>query len=208
MRHDGIVAREVSEGRAGLDIVALTQVEVAEGLTSARQRAALCHQFGSLLQIPITQAQQAEIHLALGVGLMLEGLLEPVFGGGEVLALEADRTDVIVGAVVLGVLLDGHLVDVLLLHEVAGEGRGVEQLLEGEGGGELGQQLLDLLVALAEDLDIGDQTRAAQLGQHLVGELAEDGRDVADLALALLGIRVHAQYAQYQILVLEVALLD
>ena len=53
--------------------------------------------------------------------------------------------------------------------------------------GNFSSRLLDLSIALANNLDVSDEARATELGEDLISELAEDSRDIADLMLTLLG---------------------
>ena len=61
-----------------------------------------------------------------------------------------------------------------------------------------------LVVVAADDLIVDGHARTAQLRQDAVGQLAESGAHVLDLALTLFGVFVHREDAQDDILVLYV----
>ena len=155
------------------------------------------------------QGEHTEIGLGLGqVGCQALGLLDILLGCLVVATGILDGGQVVIGAGIAGIDLGGELIDILLLVERGLEGGTIEELLDGELGGvavDLGE---DLLVGAAYRLVVDGETGAAQLGQDAVGELAEGGADVLDLLLTLLGVLIHGEHAQDDVLVLDVAGLD
>ncbi len=65
--------------------------------------------------------------------------------------------------------------------------------------------MVDLGVALADDVDRCRDARVAELRQDLVGQSLKHVGEVADLAFALLGIFIHREHAEDELLVLDVA---
>ena len=100
-----------------------------------------------------------------------------------------------------------RVVYIHLLHVVVGQSGDIKHLLLGEFLGIGVVKLHEFLIALAEDVDLCHHARIAELGKNLVGELVEHGGEVADLTFALLGIGIHAKYAEYKVFVLNIALL-
>ena len=155
--------------------------------------------------VALLQSQQSEVGVSLGLVLVYgESLVGPLLGF-IVLAVGIGQTgQVVVGTCILGVQL-GRLLVHLFGHVCVLIERGtVEHLLETQLRGVLLVLVHDLLVVAAHHLVVDNHAGTAQLRQDAVSQLAEGSRDVAYLLLALLGILIHRQDAQDDILVLYV----
>ena len=159
-----------------------------------------------LLQLAFLQTYEGLVGIRLlGLGVDAQRTLEIAFGRGVIALLECQRSQVVVGAIVLVVEFGGLLVDGFLLGCVVFERSRVEQFLDVELGRVGGILRLDLFVAAADGLVVDDEACAAQFGQNLVGQFAEAFAHVANLLLALLRVFIHGEHAQDDVLVLDVA---
>ena len=96
------------------------------------------------------------------------------------------------------------LVDIVLFGGIVGEGCAVKYFFRAKLRWVGGKLFFDLLVAAANNLVVDGKACAAQFGQDASSQFAETFAHVTDLAFALFGILVHREYAQDNILVLEV----
>ena len=85
---------------------------------------------------------------------------------------------------------------------------GIEEFFHRQLGGIFLILFLDFLVGAANQVVVDGEASAAQLGQDFVSQLLETGREVADLLFALLGVGIHGEHAQDDLLVLDVRSLD
>ena len=90
---------------------------------------------------------------------------------------------------------------------ILGERSGIQHFFDRKLGGIVHILLANLVVGATHHPIIDGQTRAAQFGQHFIGQFGEGCRDVANLLLAFFGILVERKHTNDGFFVLNVALL-
>ena len=153
----GVVRLRSAERADGLGIVALLEVEHAEGLAKLGHVRGAADELLRFVALATGEGQEAEVDVGGAVLLHAVGLVEEFLSLAEVAGVVALHTDVVPGAAVVGEELGGLGVDRLAVHVVRGQGGGVEQLLDVERFGVRLGQAADLLVRFADDFDVGRQ---------------------------------------------------
>ena len=121
--------------------------------------------------------------------------------------LEVEHTHVVVSTEVVE-SISHFLINSDFLCVIVGEGSRIQHLLYAQLARIALQEVQNLLVRLTDQVGGEDEAAATQSRQNLIGDGAIHAAQVLDLCLALLGVGVHAQHAQYQLLVLHVAVLQ
>ena len=153
----GVVRLGCAERADGLGIVALLEVEHAEGLAKLGHVRGAADELLRLVALATGEGQEAEVDVGGAILLHAVGLVEEFLGLAEVTGIVALHTDVVPGAVVAGEELGGLGVDRFAVHVVRGQGGGVEQLLDVERFGVRLGQAADLFVRFTDDFDVGRQ---------------------------------------------------
>ena len=157
-------------------------------------------------QVAVLQGQHTEVGLCLRQRTCQRlSLLDILLGGIVVATGKLDGSQVVESTGIVGINLCGQFVDVLLGIDVLLKGSAIEQFLNAQFGDIILDLLQDLVIAATHGLVVDGETRTAQLRQDAIGQLTEGGRDVFNLLLTLLGILIHREYAQDDVLVLNVA---
>ena len=131
--------------------------------------------------------------------------MEGSLGSGEVALSDSHLCQTVVSTIVVGEEACGSLEILLLLAGVVGQGSAIEKLLNAELAGIVLELLLDFSIGAADEFVVDGQASTTEFGEHLVSEFAEGHAHIANLSLALLGILIHVEDAEDDILVLNVA---
>ncbi len=179
LRQHTIIGRLVAKRHGGIGVASLADGEESSHSLVLGYLGCLTDERLSIADITVLERNQSliECHLGCiytgsgsGVGRLVEVGGCPIDVSGEV----AEETEVIPGTVVLRVDAGGLLVGIELHGGVVGEGGGIEELVHGETTGTLAEVAEDVVIALADDGDIGYETRATELRQDDISKVGED----------------------------------
>ncbi len=205
MRQSGGVCLALFEVFLSLGIVAFGYVQGSESKCHILRARRFRYLGFGILRVSVDKGEQAEVRTCLWrVAAERLRLLKIAFCSVHIALGYGYGSKVVVGAVVLVIESGGCLVNLFLLCLAVLEGGSVEQFISAELRSVACILRLYLIVAASDGLVIDDKARATELGQDAVGEFLESCRHVADLLFTLLGVFIHRQYAQDDILVLEV----
>ncbi len=203
----GVVALGFAECAGGGGVVTVLQVVDAECIVKFLDACGRAEVLVGLGIVLVEELDKAEVHLGFSAcGSDGCSFLEVGGGVAVVAGYILCEAEVVPRAIVVGVEFGGLGVDSLAACVVVGEGSGVEDFVNLQCLGVAVDEAADLCVAAADNVHTGRDARVAELGQDDVGELLEDVGEVADFAFALLGVLIHAEYAEDKLLVLDVAL--
>ena len=189
-----------------LGIVSLGNVQIAEGFAYLLGSGSLGNEVFGIFNVTVLEGHEAKVGIGFGDGFLRAGDVLEVFGScGVVAFIELDDAYVVGGALVVGIDFGSLLVDGFLGISITLKTSSIEEFLDVELCGVALVLVFDLLVATAYYLVVDNHAGTAEFGQNAVGKLAETFAHVADLLLALIGVFIHREHAEDNILVLDVA---